>query len=198
MQQQKIRPGKVWYVVAGLILVIGIALFIFFVVGAIKSATDSIITRVTAPGTESIEIDKAGKYTIYFEYDSVLDGKVYHTNDISDMYFTLTNKSTGEHIDLDNSAVNASYSLNGRSGKSIFEFEVDEPGEYILKTEYDTENGENAVLAVGHPFVTQMVLQIFLAIGSMFVATIVPIGIFVITLIRRGKSKKQVTPVQVL
>src|SRR5665648_501268 len=101
MKQEKVRPGRIWYVIAGLISVIFIVLFVYFLVGAINSATGSIITRVEAPGTARIEIDKAGKYTIYFEYDSVLDGKAYHTSDISDMYFMLTNENTGEHIDLD-------------------------------------------------------------------------------------------------
>lgn len=190
MQQERIRPGIVWYVIAGLINVICIVLFVLFLVGAIKCATDSIITRVTAPGTASIEIDKAGKYTIYFEHDSVLDGKVYHTSDISDILFTLTSKSTGEQIDLNSSLANTSYSINGRSGQSIFDFDVSEPGEYILETIYDTGTGENAVLAVGRPFVYQMVMQIFLSIGSLFCAIIVPVVIFVITIIKRSNNKR--------
>jgi hypothetical protein len=190
MQQQKIRPGRVWYIVAGLVHVVFVALLIFFVLGAINNAKDSIITRVTAPGTANIDIDKAGKYAIYIEYNSVLNGKVYHTEDISDMYFMLTNKKTGEQIDLDNSAMNESYSANGRSGERIFDFEINEPGVYVLETEYDSEKGEDAVLAIGHPFVLQLVMQIFLAIGSLFLAIIVPVVIFIITLIKRGKSKK--------
>lgn len=190
MKQERIRPGIVWYVIAGLVNVICIVLFVLFLLGAIKCATDSIITRVTAPGTASIEIDKAGKYTIYFEYDSVLDGKVYHTSDISDILFTLTNKSTGEQIDLNSSLANTSYSINGRSGQSIFDFDVSEPGEYILETIYDTGTGENAVLAVGRPFVYQMVMQMFLSIGSLFCSIVVPVVIFVITIIKRSNNKK--------
>jgi len=190
MQQEKIRPGIVWYVIAGLINVICIVLFVLFLIGAIKCATDSIITRVTAPGTASIEIDKAGKYTIYFEYDSVLDGKVYHNSDISDMLFTLTNKTTGEQINLNSSLANTSYSINERSGQGIFDFNVKEPGEYILETVYDTGAGENAVLAVGRPFVFQMVMQIFLSIGSLFCAVVVPVVIFVITILKRSNNKR--------
>ena len=190
MQQEKIRPGIVWYVIAGLVNVICIVLFVLFLVGAIKCATDSIITRVAAPGTASIEIDKAGKYTIYFEYDSVLDGKVYHNSDISDMLFTLTNKTTGEQINLNSSLANTSYSINERSGQGIFDFNVKEPGEYILETVYDTGAGENAVLAVGRPFVFQMVMQIFLSIGSLFCAVVVPVVIFVITILKRSNNKR--------
>jgi len=191
MEQEKIRPGKVWYVAAGITGVCFIFLFAFFIVSAVTCATDSITNRFSVPGTASMPIDKTGKYTLYFEYDSVMGGKAYHAYDISDMLFTLTNQDTGENIKLNDSVINSYYSINGISGKSIFDFEIDEPGQYVLETLYDSGSGQDAILAIGQPFAVQMVIRIFLAIGSFFLALIIPAIIIVVTVVKRSKIKKE-------
>lgn len=71
------------------------------------------------------------------------------TNSIIGLLCTLQNTQTGEFIELNNSSVNSNYSVGEREGKSIFDFIVDEPGRYELNAWYESDKGEEAVLAVG-------------------------------------------------
>jgi hypothetical protein len=190
MQLHIIRPSKFWLEVAAIVGLICTALSIFFAIGATKILDDSII-RVKSPGTAIIKIEKAGKYTIYYEYESYSNGTIYDSNGVIDGLFTLTNKATKEQIYLDDSVGKSIYSTDNRTGHSVVDFEINEPGQYIIKTTYDVGTGKNDALAVRPHVGSQMIAKVnlFLAIHLGYLAIMVPVCIFAVTHLERSKSK---------
>ena len=189
MKTEVIKPSKIFYVVSGVILVIGIILFVIILISGIFSSVDKINNRVIVPGTKMVELKETGKYSIYFEYRSVIDGKVFETNNISGLMCSLRNTETDEFIKLNNPLVNSSYSVSSREGKSIFEFDINETGKYELKAWYETGKGEEAVLAIGKGFGMELARTIILSIGTLFASFGVSIAIFIVTLVKRNRAK---------
>ncbi|WP_010246206.1 hypothetical protein [Acetivibrio cellulolyticus] len=192
METEVIKPSKIFYVVSGVILVIGIILFVIILISGIFSSVDKINNQVIVPGTKIIELKETGKYSIYFEYRSVIDGKVFETNNISGLMCSLRNAETEELIKLDNSSVNSNYSVNGREGKRIFEFAINEPGKYELKAWYEEGEGEEAVLAIGKGFGMTLVRTIVVSLGTLFISFGASFAIFIITLVKRKKAKSDI------
>jgi len=184
-----IKPSKIFYGISGAILIIGIILFVIILISGIFSSVDKISNQVIVPGKKIVELKETGKYSIYFEYRSVIDGKVFETNNISGLMCSLKNTSTGEFIKLDNASVNSNYSVAGREGKSIFQFVINETGKYELKAWYEEGEGEEAVLAIGKGFGMVLVRTILLSIGILFVSFGIAITIFIVTLVKRKKAK---------
>lgn len=189
MKTEIIKPSKIFYGISGVILVIGIILFVITLVSGIISSVDKLNNQVIVPGTKIIELNETGKYNIFFEYRSVIDGKVFDTNNINGLICSLRNTKTDEFIKLDNSSVKSNYSVNGRAGKSIFEFSINETGKYELKAWYETGDGEDAVLVIGKGFGKELILTIMLSIGILFASLGLAIPIFIVTLIKRKKAK---------
>lgn len=189
MKTGVIKPSKIFYGISGAILIIGIILFVIILISGIFSSVDKISNQVIVPGKKIVELKETGKYSIYFEYRSVIDGKVFETNNISGLMCSLKNTSTGEFIKLDNASVNSNYSVAGREGKSIFQFVINETGKYELKAWYEEGEGEEAVLAIGKGFGMVLVRTILLSIGILFVSFGIAITIFIVTLVKRKKAK---------
>lgn len=189
MKTEIIKPSKIFYGISGVILVIGIILFVIILVSGIISSVDKLNNQVIVPGTKIIELNETGKYNIFFEYRSVIDGKVFDTNNINGLICSLRNTKTDEFIKLDNSSVKSNYSVNGRAGKSIFEFAINETGKYELKAWYETGDGEDAVLVIGKGFGKELILTIMLSIGILFASLGLAIPVFIVTLIKRKKAK---------
>ncbi|KNY29616.1 hypothetical protein [Pseudobacteroides cellulosolvens] len=190
MNTEVIRPGKVFYLISGAVFIIGIILFVVLLLTGITSTVNRLDTRIVVPGTNTIELKETGKYSIYFEYRSVLDGKVYETESIVGLMCSLKNTETGESVNLSNSIANSNYSISGRQGKSIFDFDIDKPGKYEFKAWYKSERGEEAVLAIGKGFGGSLVRTILLCIGALIISLGASITIFVVTLVRRNRAKK--------
>lgn len=102
MKTEIIKPSKIFYVVSGVTLLIGIILFVIILISGIFSSIDKISNQVFVPGTKIIELKETGKYSIYFEHRSVIDGKVFETNNISGLICSLRNTETDEIIKLSN------------------------------------------------------------------------------------------------
>jgi hypothetical protein len=189
--EEKIKPSKVFYGISAVVLVAGIILFAVSLVTGITSAIHNINTRVVVPGVSDIELNQAGKYKIYFEKKSVLDGKVYHTDDIDGLTIRLTNSNTGNPVELNNPSVSSNYSLGGREGTCIFEFEINEPGTYLMETNYDSGTGKEAVIAIGKDFNRKLIISILLSILILFLSIPGSLVIFIITYLKRSKAIKQ-------
>ncbi|HHU73040.1 MAG TPA: hypothetical protein GXZ28_00240 [Clostridiales bacterium] len=191
MESAVVKPSRIYYGVSVFVFIAGLILFFIVLIFGIFSSINAIGTQVVVPGSEIIELDKAGKYIIFHEYKSVVDGKIYSSNSINGLYCTLTNVKTGEDITLSITTPNMNYSVNGREGRSVFEFNIDEPGRYELKAWYGQRDGEEAVLAVGKGFGAGLFVTIILCIGILFGSIVISILIFVITFLKRRKYKNE-------
>jgi hypothetical protein len=136
--------SPLWFVVAGLIAIAG-----FFAAGLYLwprlGAVDAGMIRVVVPGNATLDLGKAGTYTIFHEKRSVVDGRFYASDTVSGLRVDVTAEATGAPVRLE-PATSTSYSMGSRQGTSIFAFAVEQPGRYRLTTNLV---GGQAVLAIG-------------------------------------------------
>lgn len=189
---ERIRPGRWLYGLAVLILAVGITLFVITLVNTITGVGDS-INQYVVPGRNEIVFEKAGKYTIFHEYRSLIGNKIYNSDSsLNGLSCSLTDKSTNMDVQLSATWASSKYEIGSREGVSVFEFTIEKPGTYVLNAWYDNNNdGSETVLGVGQGFGGGFLLSIFGMIGIMLVSIILFIFIIVLTYAKRRRYKKE-------
>lgn len=137
------RPSR-WQYFTGIAVVLitsALAIALLFV-GLFSMIPDE---RFVVPGTHEVELNNAGQYTIFWEYQSYIDGVVYASSSFDGLLIHLYKDDSSE-VKLSNPTGNSEYSANGKAGISIIEFEIDEPGIYTLVSYYDEEGSDNNVV----------------------------------------------------
>lgn len=185
----KIRPGRWLYVLSAVIFVVGISLFIYLLISGISSMNTG-RNRVAVPGKHTIEFETAGKKHVFYEFNSVYNGKMYSTSEeIDGLFCSLINKKTGKEIDLKTTLGNYTYSIGSSSGRSVFEFVIDEPGDYEFKAWYENE-GPTVIFAIGENYVGKIFFMIFSCISILMISIFTSLIILIITIVKRNKSRK--------
>lgn len=191
METKVNNPRRKLYFVSLAVLLLGIVLFFIVLIQGVYSTLNALDTRVIVPGTSIIELEEAGKYSIFWEYDSVIDGKLFQTDSINGLKCTLMKVNTGELITLESPSVNASYSVSGREGQNIYEFNIAETGKYELKAWYENGEGEETVLAIGKGFGMAIVRTVLISVIILFVTVGTFISIFIIAFRRKEESMEE-------
>ncbi len=178
-------PSRAWYLLAVLVLIAGFTAFGMVLSSALGSFDRMI--RVLVPGQADMTLEQPGSYTIFHEHRSTLDGRVYDVGNVSGLTVTVTSLG-GSNIPLQTSA-SANYASGSRAGRSLFSFEIRDPGVYRLSAAYAAGRKEpQTVLAVGHNAVSGFVFTLLAALACMFVGVGIAIGIFVMVFIRRRRA----------
>ncbi|MGH6771361.1 MAG: hypothetical protein ACRECO_20345 [Xanthobacteraceae bacterium] len=188
-----IRPGRIWYLVAVLIAVagwVGMAMVLF---SGISGSAERMI-RVLVPGQAELTLGEQGSYTIFHEYRSTLDGRVYNVEGVSGLQVTVREKGTGTTVPLTSSA-SSNYTIGSYAGRSLFNFEVRRPGVYVLAASYDRGRTEpQTVLAIDRGFVGNLIATILLAFGSAFGGMALGIATFIIVFVKRRRARAAAAP----
>jgi hypothetical protein len=206
VEHQEIRPRAWTYALAAIPLVIGCVVFgviLFFgISGTVDSAQglSGALTQVVVPGSATLTLDETGAYTIFHEYRSVVNGRVYSNTSMSSMDCTLTSDATGANVPIQLAAFNSTYEFGSRAGQSVMQFDIAEPGAYTFSCRYTSGAAEpQIVLAIGHNFMGDIFGTVFGAIGSVFGAIAVAFGAITVALIivivitvRRHRSKQEI------
>jgi hypothetical protein len=192
MNNQNIKPGRWYYGLAIVFFIIGESLFIFFLLGSLNGLTET-LTQVVVPVKSEIMHPEAGKYTIFYEYQSVVGNRLYFTGEsLSGLHCTITSKMRGSRITLSRPRTRSTYSFGGRKGVSVLEFKIDQPGMYEFSASYPKgQEGPEVVLAMGRGFMKKLIGTILGGLAIFFGSGAIPIAIVVVTLLKRQKAKKQ-------
>jgi len=185
------RPSF-WYVVFGFVIgLMGSGLFIWFLYNGITHLADD-YQQFIIPGMATIEFDEPGNYTIFHEYRSTVGERQFNSDaDIQDFNFRLTNLKSGREIVLKHSRTNASYEFENRDGYTVFDFEINNPGDYLFEAWYPgSSNEEETVVAIGKGFMKSLMITIIGSIAIFIIGWAAGTAIIVITLARRKKNKK--------
>ncbi|ADU32095.1 hypothetical protein [Evansella cellulosilytica] len=175
--------GKKMYLLAAVIFVVGIACSIFFVITSSVFQTGE---RVIVPGATEIHLEE-GDYTVFHEYRSVIDGKVYSTETaLTGLYVRLLEKSNGSHIEMSPVRFNTNYSLNGREGEGLLSFTIEEEGTYILEGSYEEGFDEKeAIFLIKQTFLG----EILFAVGTFVMSTLLSLILIILALVKRRNNK---------
>jgi hypothetical protein len=180
-------PSAAWYGLAVLILVAGWVGMGTLLATRLSGATDRMM-RLVVPGEAELRLHQTGTYTIFHEYRSTLDGRVYDTPSIDGLDVTVRAVPSGRLIELMRGA-DSSYTFSGSAGRSLFDFEVSEPGAYRIAGVYaDGRKEPQAVLAVDRGFVGDLLVTILGAIALAFGGTGGAIVVAILVARRRAKA----------
>ncbi|UCC11173.1 MAG: hypothetical protein JSW02_07380 [candidate division WOR-3 bacterium] len=180
-------PSRWFYGLAVIIALAGSAVFIVFLLGSLGGLTKG-LQQIVVPGNYEMMFDKTGTYLVYYEYESVVDGRVFSTGEIiSDMQCAVNHKESGRSVRIGPVSASSTYTMGSRAGKAILQFRIDEPGLYEFSAWYDN-GGQDIVLAVGQDFTMGLFVSIFGGIAVLFGSWIIACIIFIITLVRRKKA----------
>ncbi len=191
MSSQNIKPTRWYYGLAVVVFIIGGSLFTLFLFNSLRGLTEA-LTQVVVPVKSDITFPGAGKYTIFYEYQSVVGNRLYFTGErLSGLQCTLTSKVTGHRIALSRPSARSTYSLGGRKGVSVLEFNIDQPGIYEFSASYPRgQEGPEVVLALGQGFLKNLMGTIFGGLALFFGSGGIAIAIIVATALKRQKAKK--------
>jgi hypothetical protein len=192
MNGEQVGPSRGYYALAAVVFVGGWVFFGIFLFKNLSGLADQ-LQQVVVPGKFQLNLPSPGKYTIYYEYESVVGSKVYSTGrNFSGLEVTLAAGATGDQIALSRTSVDSRYSMGGRSGAAVFDFTIDRPGAYELAAHYpEGEEGPEVVLAVGQGFAGRILTTVFGALGIVFGSMALAVALAVITAVRRHNAKKR-------
>jgi hypothetical protein len=180
--------SPLWFVVAGLIALAGFAGALFYLMPRLAAA-DSAMFRVVVPGTAVLTLDKAGRYTIYHEKKSTVDGRYYASETVNGLRLRLSDEATGAPVTLTEPTMAASYTIGNKSGTSIYAFTIDRPGRYRLAADLaDGRSEPKAVLAVEQGMLGEMFRLIFGTMAIAFAGLGLAGAIVLVVLWRRSKA----------
>jgi hypothetical protein len=121
-----------------------------------------------------------------------LGERVFSTGErLSGLECDIVSPVTGSGIPLHAPAASTSYSIYGRSGRSIFQFYIDRPGVYLISTRYvGGQTQPEVVLAVAHEFGRRIFAITVGSVIAMFVSIGAALGIVIATAVKRNQARK--------
>lgn len=197
---QQIRPRSFWYGIGGGLIALGvIAAALVFAIAFRKpfdefqQLSDDVdaLQRVSVPGEGTIDLDSPGEFRLYVEGT----GSSAPLGTLDRSAVTIESvEPDSTPLDLRSVPLDENYDFGGPAGRSAFAFTVDDPGEYLVTVTDAPPDVSN--VAVGPR------LDLLGAIGSVFVAIFVPIGVgglfvlaggivLIVTAVRRSGSAKR-------
>ena len=148
---------------------------------------------MAAPGTKDLDLSEVGEYTIFYENQTVLGGRLYSTGNAvpAGLEIEVVDLSSGEKVDLSPPKGSSSYSFGGRSGRSIAAFAIDHPGVYRMTAWYSRRGeGPEVVMAVGHGFFEKVVSAVLISSAVLF-GSIIIAAIILISAARRRQREEE-------
>jgi len=142
-------PRRSNYVIGIAVLMVGLALFAILLHTPRNAVPPEI--QIIVPGAKEFYLPEAGKYTIFYEYLSIIGDKTYSTGlPLSPMLAGLQSQQYYAEIELSRPSRRRGYGIGGRAGVSVFEFEIESSGNYIFFIKYaDDVSGPDLVFAIG-------------------------------------------------
>lgn len=143
-------PSRLWYLAAVAIFIAGMVGMGIFLSNRLAGLGENLV-QVVVPGEAALSLD-SGSYSIFHERRSTVDGRIFSAEGIAGLGVTLAS-ATGEPVALRPTSMSSRYEFAGRSGVAAFEFEIGNPGLYLLSAAYrEGTAGPETVLAVGKGF----------------------------------------------
>ncbi|MGA7672380.1 MAG: hypothetical protein WBW04_18300 [Nitrolancea sp.] len=201
MVERRPSPGRWLYLLSLIIFVISVLAAIVLVVVSVRHFRNLPhgFTRVVAPGTTVVDLKKSGSYTIFYEYESEVNGQSFDTGEqLPNLLVSIKAVDTDEVIDVNQTGSTSNYSLGQNSGISVLKFKIDHAGSYAITTQYlNGATGPDVVLAIGQGFTENLVGGIASIFGSIAVfcgGTMIAIVLTLIVFFMRQRRPRDVSP----
>lgn len=188
-----VKPTWWFYVLGVVVILTGVSYFAYALFHGITHITDN-LTQVVVPGEKDLTLMAKLEYTIFLEEQSVADGRIYSTRreSLEGLTCSVTSQTTGKKIDTHRATTSTTYTVGGRSGRSVLAFITEEAGIYRVSCDYsEGGQGPTAVLAVGSGVTEGIFKTVFQSLAAMFGGGAIGIGIILVVFFQRERSKKK-------
>lgn len=190
MNDKNIKPSRLYYFLAIIVFVVGCSIFAFYLFKNLGGLVEN-LTRVIVPGGADLTLSEPGTYTIFYEYQTVIDDEFYSTGETqSGLECSITYKASGAKIPLSSSSKNVEYSFGGRKGISVLEFTIEKGGVYQFSGRHP-EGQSEIVLAIGRGFLDKLVGTIVVGMLIFLVSAAVGVAIALMIFFRRQEAMKR-------
>jgi hypothetical protein len=192
MTTKPIRPSRWYYLLAPLVFGAAVGVFALLVIKGIGSI-DRDLSRIIFPGTATLHLARVASYTVFYENESIVNGRVFSTGEkLSEMNCSLAGSGSGAAIPLHRPSTRTSYQTGKASGVSVLEFQLKSPGDYEMTCNYVTgQTGEAIVFAIGPEIGSRIWITIVPALLTMFGGFTLALGIVIWTYLKRKLVKSQ-------
>lgn len=192
MSNDPIKPSRWYYAVPGIVMISAITIFATNLVKGVLSM-DAGFTRFIVPGKYPVHLDKSGHHTIYYEYESVVNGQIFSTSgDLRAISCSLSDTTSGQNVALQNPLIQSTYNISNKAGRSVFVFDTTHEGNFEFACSYPPDHpGENVVFVIGPDIGPDIFKLIFKSLATMFGGAIVAAGIAVWITRKRNAYRKQ-------
>jgi len=187
-----IRPSW-WYAVPGIFLIaVGAGLFAYAIYTGLTHLTES-LTQVVVPGKAELELKTPGKYTVFLEEQSVVNGRIYSTTQsVNGLTCIVENQAGTQKPPLQRPSFSTNYSFNGRAGNSVLEFDISQTGKYEFSCGYpEDRKGPETVVAVGTGVSEKILQTVGRSLLAMFGGCGTGLVIILVVYSMRDKEKKR-------
>ena len=183
-------PGKIGYILAGIVAMLGIAGAIYFGINIFDSNSEIENATVIVPGSQTMTLNEAGEYTIYHvtRGGEVNDSKKLPSN-LFDLTITVVRKDTQKEISVKDPSSHSTMTVNNVHKVSYKAFTVSEPCTVVVTGYYSQPSASNAraELFVGRG-IFGSICGMF---GSLFLGLALTVIIILVTARRHRKARKK-------
>jgi uncharacterized Tic20 family protein len=183
----RIRPGKIWYVIAALLIIVPPVFAGIRVTVAIFSHLASGI-EFSAPGTTAVTIQEPDKYIIWYTTD---DGR-YQRRDIpGDIRIAVYDQNARRRLEVRPPGWQSRETVAGVERQSIAEVVIERAGIYTIEVNGDFPKSDLMMRrSLGSGVFTNIVIPVLIGLAGFFVG----LTTAVVVLVRRSKMKADTRP----
>ena len=191
-----IRPSWIFYLLGAfgiLASIIGLGVFIFT---HIASMNDMFSHRMLVPTVADVNFSQIGTYTVFHEYRSDFEGRIIRASEssLSNVQFSLKERSSGKQIDIQPSSINSSYTIGNRAGSSVAKFEIQQAGDYVFLASFPQGSEPiETVVGFSNNFASSLIQTILIGAGIFFGGLALSALIIGITYFKRNACKKRMS-----
>jgi len=186
----KPSPSSWWYATSVIFFLIPVCIGGFIFARKLSHLTDGLV-QLVVPGSAELTLKHTGANTVFLEKESVVNGRIFSTNGSIAGLNCSVRSQDGSTVLLRRPTASTTYTLGGRNGRSVLEFNVAQPGTYHFECGYEQgQSGPQVVMAVGTGVGSDILVSLLagffgIGVGGAFAA------IAAVTVYSRQRSNRQ-------
>jgi len=182
VQQPKLRPGRIWYLVAFAVIAAGLAWLIYGVVSLGNTVND--LQRVPLPAGGTVSLGHSGGFIVYYEGPGSQSGKIPSYN----IHFTPA--SPGAAVSgLTRYGSNVTYNIGSHHGRAVLTLHVTKPGKFTITATGPQVAG--AGLAIGGSIASGIVSVLLPGVPLLIVGILGGVLLLIIRVVRKRSLQRQ-------
>ena len=183
-----------WYALIGApFLLIGVLILGYSLFNGLRHLTDS-LTEIVVPGQSDLTLHPGETYAVYLESNAIVNGRNYPGgNLLKGMHCEVHQLPDGEAVPLRRPGMTTTYNLGARTGRSVLEFTVPTPGNYLFACVSGENNGApEEVVAVGPGVSSKIATLVTRSLLAIFCGGGIALIVFLTVIAKRDRSKRRI------